>query len=1132
MTAHTNRRPRSRKPRPAPSLATALRSRLRVESLETRTLLSVTVVAPFESDLSSYKTALHVIPNADVTEAAAHDGLQGLDKHDGYEWLIGTDPASQVHQGETISAWVQFHSAADGRAYLGFGAAPAAPNANSGSGRTLSLVLAPNTNQLFFENHNRLDNFTPLGSPVSQTYDPDTWYRVEVAWGTDGSLMGRLYDSGGIKLLNTVTATNTAITQGNVAFRAFGNDKYVDTVVVDSDSTATPQEIVDAGGGLDPNWVPTDPPPPLTNGPSDGETPIPWDYTSLPGTGKDIELQSFNDLQQVLESGGYHFYDDGTGTFWVAMGAQNISHNVGTVGVDWGPSFGGPATPMLGQYIFRQRPGEATELLGVPADVKHFFAPDVLTPGNTDAYGSGLNWVQSLMTPGSELDPVTGRLQRPSYIGHQNNDGVDVQDSRTYGPLDHRLRVPVADLDPDQNPAGTRWFLMGNIFVEGDQNVDNNSRWVEFTPQLDAANQHFTFLYPNGAGGQLNFRTMPGLVENGVGARITGTTPNGNVFAPVSVVQVTFNKPVDASTFTPDQVVFTAPDGSIIPVANVTPSDNTNRHFDVAFDAQTGVGAYTMVIGPNILDLDGNPMPQAYTAHFSIHGPSITDSTPNGNVLDAVGRVTVTFDEPIDAATFTTDQVAFTAPDGSSITINDVSPSLFSNRIFFIDFDPQGLAGTYVMVIGPNILDRSGNPMAAPYTARFTVQGPSVAGYTPSGGVITPVSRVTVTFNKPINPDTFTVDQIVSFAGPNGAIDVDSVAPADGSNNTRFNIDFAEQSDFGVYTLVISPDVQDTFGNPLAAAFTAHFTIIDPSSIGSDNFGHIASVGSYEDLEILGQPGTFVIIDHADDESDAVNLGSNTFTFYGTTYTGNNRLYVSSNGLISFGQADSAYQNSDLSTTPSEPVIAPLWNDWIKQPGDPTGAMLLGQFDGNRLILEWNQIQHFGAGAGRHTFVAVLTLNTGTSDGDIALNFNDLRSGDQYAEGAGSTVGIKTAGTANPDRLVINSSGHSSQFVGTRQAILITSASGAPGTRTGTHSAHDATLAAAVRPSSAAVFDTDMTAASAQFKEDRHVAGLDQFFAEPATKPEPAPRTSHPLGRSTPTDRIDLANGLTDNLLS
>jgi hypothetical protein len=719
---------RSYRRRPLP------RRRPRLECLEDRTLLSVSVVEPFETDLSAYKSALHFIPAADIAEAAAHDGLYGLDKHDGYEWLVGTAAASQVHQGQTLSAWVQFHNVADGRAYFGFGASPANPNSNSGSGRTLSLVLAPNTHQLMFQLHSRLDQYSTLGSAAAQDYDPDTWYRVEVVWGAGGSLTGRLYDSTGTNLLNSVTATNTTITSGNIAFRAFGNDKYYDTVVVDSDSTATAQQIVDAGGGLDQNWMQTDPPPPLTNGPSDGVTPIPWAYTSAPGTGRDIELQSFNQLTQVSGTG---FLDDGTGRLWVVMAGQNVSHNVGTVGVDWGPAFGREATPMLAQYIFRQRPGENTRLIGVPADVKHFFAPDVLTPGDSDTYGFGLNWDQTLMTPGSELDPVTGRLHRTTYASATNNDGVNPGNSHGNGPLDHRLRVPVADLDPAQNPAGTRWFLMGNIFVEGDQNVSNNSRWVEFTPHLGGTT--FTFTYPNGSGGQLNFRTIPGVVAP-AGPAVVRSDPAGVTAAPVDHVRITFDSPIDPTTFDLSQVVsFTVTDssgattdisGDLLGVSAVD-----SRRFDVSFQAETAAGEYNLTVGPNILDLSGNAMDQnqngvagevpddQYTASFTIAGPSVASNALRGLLAGPVSQDRVVFSTAIDPNTFTAGQYALTDPNGAAVNVTGITAVDSTNTRFDVTFDSQSAAGAYTLVIGPNITDAFGNPMGSPFMTQFTLTG-------------------------------------------------------------------------------------------------------------------------------------------------------------------------------------------------------------------------------------------------------------------------------------------------------------------------------------------------------------------------------------------------------------------------
>jgi hypothetical protein len=96
-------------------------------------------------------------------------------------------------------------------------------------------------------------------------------------------------------------------------------------------------------------------------------------------------------------------------------------------------------------------------------------------------------------------------------MGARNADGVWTYVPRTYtSPIENLLQAAVSDLDPAQNPPGTRWFLAGNIFVVGDQDVSNNSRWVEISPHFNGS--QFTFTYPNGTAGQFDFRTIPGLV--------------------------------------------------------------------------------------------------------------------------------------------------------------------------------------------------------------------------------------------------------------------------------------------------------------------------------------------------------------------------------------------------------------------------------------------------------------------------------------------------------------------------------------------------------------------------------------------------------------------------------------------
>jgi hypothetical protein len=83
---------------------------------------------------------------------------------------------------------------------------------------------------------------------VNQSYLPNHWYRLEVDWGASGTIVGKLFDSNGTTLLNSVTAVTNAITSGGIAFRAIGSDKYWDTV--------TAQHGVNSFASLNPTQPP------------------------------------------------------------------------------------------------------------------------------------------------------------------------------------------------------------------------------------------------------------------------------------------------------------------------------------------------------------------------------------------------------------------------------------------------------------------------------------------------------------------------------------------------------------------------------------------------------------------------------------------------------------------------------------------------------------------------------------------------------------------------------------------------------------------------------------------------------------------------------------------------------------
>jgi hypothetical protein len=105
--------------------------------------------------------------------------------------------------------------------------------------------------------------------------------------------------------------------------------------------------------------------------------------------------------------------------------------------------------------------------------------------------------------------------------------------------------------------------------------------------------------------------------------QVVSSSPTGSTPAPINHVLLTFNSPMDGSTFTPGKVSFTGPGGAIA-VSGVTEVPYTNHtQFDVTFAPQTAVGTYLLVVGPNIADVYGNTMTTSFTAALTILPPNL-----------------------------------------------------------------------------------------------------------------------------------------------------------------------------------------------------------------------------------------------------------------------------------------------------------------------------------------------------------------------------------------------------------------------------------------------------------------------------------------------------------------------------
>ena len=113
---------------------------------------------------------------------------------------------------------------------------------------------------------------------------------------------------------------------------------------------------------------------------------------------------------------------------------------------------------------------------------------------------------------------------------------------------------------------------------------------------------------------------------------------------------------------------------------------------------------------------DGNSSADAMTldnvrvSDLDFFPPNVIAQDPLEMTAGPLSRFQVTFDDPIDLATFSPADVSVITPSGAVIVPDSVSSD--DMLTWTVEFAPQTLAGTYQLSVGPNLADVAGNLMS------------------------------------------------------------------------------------------------------------------------------------------------------------------------------------------------------------------------------------------------------------------------------------------------------------------------------------------------------------------------------------------------------------------------------------
>lgn len=258
------------------------------------------------------------------------------------------------------------------------------------------------------------------------------------------------------------------------------------------------------------------------------------------------------------------------------------------------------------------------------------------------------------------------------------------------------------------------------------------------------------------------------------------------------------------------------------------------------------------------------------------------------------------------------------------------------------------------------------------------------------------LSAADITFDSALlkgaaNPQELSTDVYFQF-GTNVSLTGATNTPLQNIGSGTANIVFAApiqnlKPGIYYYRAITTNSAGTQFGTVAGVSINCGYTATDNTA---GTFTNISATGT----QVIGGGG----ID--DGVSASVNIGF-PFAFFGSEKT---NLYLSANGLLTFGGSSTSGGNVDWSrsTSPSLDAIAVLWDDW-----ETAGGVFVQTFGapGQRVfVAQWNLRPYLGSG------LVTFQVQLFEATSDILMYYSDANTDAEHTAGRTASIGIRKNG--------------------------------------------------------------------------------------------------------------------------